>query len=96
MLDDWLCSHDPQTPLKLAANTRLPGGHWVGERAAGDILAVARKRRAFRSLSTLIAHQGGQQVLYSPYGSALVLTAMVQAWVRHTDTPVTDLTPLIG
>lgn len=93
LLDDWLCGHDPRTPPNLAASTRLPGGHWVGERAAGDILVLARKRRAFRSLDTLIARQGGQHVLY---GSALALTATLQAWAQHTTAPVTDLIPLIG
>ena len=29
-------------------------GHWTGERAATDILALARKGRAFRSLNALI------------------------------------------
>ncbi len=30
------------------------------------------------------------------YGSTLALTATLQAWAQHTDTPITDLTPLIG
>ena len=90
LLDDWLCGHDPQTPASLAAHTSLPAGHWVGERAAVAVLALARKRRAFRSLDTLMTRQGGQQMLY---GSALALA--VQAWARQTDTPITDLTPAI-
>jgi len=93
LLDDWLSGHDPRTPPSLAVSTRLPAGHWVGERAAVDVLALARKRRAFRSLDTLIARQGGQHVLY---GSALALTATLQAWAQHTDTPITDLTSVIG
>jgi hypothetical protein len=62
--------------------------HWLGERAATDILVLARKGRAFRSLHTLITRQGGQHVLY---GSALALTAAIQAWSDITDTPVPDL-----
>jgi hypothetical protein len=50
----------------------LPAGHWRGERAATDILILGRKGRAFSSLDTLIARQGGEHVLY---GSALTLTA---------------------
>ncbi len=66
----------------------MPAGHWTGERAATDILTLARKGRAFASLDSLIARQGGQHV---QYGSALALAAAVQAWAAQTDTPVTDL-----
>jgi hypothetical protein len=89
LLDDWLSGHDPAAPAGLAQQARLPTGHWIGERAATDILNLARKGRAFRSLDALIARQGGKHVLY---GSALALTAAIQAWSRHTSTPVTDLT----
>lgn len=92
LLDDWLSGHHPQAPTNLATVTRLPDGHWVGGRAAVDILALARKHRAFRSLDTLIARQGGQQVLY---GSALALTATLQAWAHESGAPITDLTPII-
>jgi hypothetical protein len=89
LLDDWLCGHDQHAPAHLGDRARLPGGHWLGERAATDILVLAGKGRAFRSLHTLITRQGGQHVLY---GSALALTAAVQAWSQTTDTPVPDLT----
>jgi len=90
LLDDWLSGHDPHAPANLATHTRLPAGHWVGERAAVDILALARKRRAFRSLDTLMTRQGGQHMLY---GSALALAATIQTWAR--DAPTTDLTSAI-
>jgi hypothetical protein len=61
---------------------------WAGERAATDILTLARKGRAFAALDALIARQGGRHVLY---GSALVLAAALVACSRHADTPVTDL-----
>ena len=48
----------------------------------------ARKGRAFASLDSLIARQGGQHVLY---GSALALAAALQAWSRHARTPLIDL-----
>ena len=88
LLDQWLAGHDTNAPAGLAARTRLPAGHWTGERAATDILTLARKGRAFASLDSLIARQGGQHVLY---GSALALTAALQAWTAQTDTPVSDL-----
>jgi hypothetical protein len=89
LLDDWLTSNNPQAPKDLGQRVHLPAGHWLGERAATDILVLARKRRAFRSLDTLITRQGGQHVLY---GSALALAATIQTWSAHTGTPVTDLT----
>lgn len=88
LLDQWLTRHDTDAPAGLAAITRVPAGHWTGERAATDILTLARKGRAFASLDSLIARQGGQHV---QYGSALALAAAVQAWAAQTDTPVTDL-----
>ncbi len=88
LLDQWLAGRDAGTPAGLATLTRLPAGHWTGERAATDILTLARKGRAFGSLDSLIARQGGQHVLY---GSALVLAAALQSWARHTETPLIDL-----
>ena len=88
LLDQWLAGHDTDAPAGLAARTRLPAGHWTGERAATDILPLARKGRAFASLDSLIARQGGQHVLY---GSALALAAALQAWAAQTGTPVSDL-----
>ena len=88
LLDQWLSGHDTSAPAGLARLTRLPAGHWTGERAATDILTLARKGRAFGSLDSLIARQGGQHVLY---GSALVLAAALQAWARHAETPLIDL-----
>jgi len=59
LLDEWLSGHDPRAPGGLAPHVALPAGHWAGERAATDILALARKARAFRSLDTLLIRQGG-------------------------------------
>ncbi len=88
LLDEWLGGRHPHTPAELARQTRLPAGHWQGERAATDILALAGKGRAFSSLDTLISRQGGQQVLT---GSALALAAAAHAWSQHTDTPILEL-----
>jgi hypothetical protein len=88
LLDEWLSGNHANTPTGLAQQTRLPAGHWIGERAATDILALAAKRRAFRSLHTLTVQQGGRHVLY---GSTLALAAAAITWSRHTDTPITEL-----
>jgi len=88
LLDQWLSGHGTSAPPGLAGLTRLPAGHWTGERAARDILTLARKGRAFASLDALITRQGGQHVLY---GSALVLAAALQAWARHAGTPLIEL-----
>jgi hypothetical protein len=89
LLDDWLTNNNPRAPQDLGQRVHLPAGHWLGERAAIDIVVLARKGRAFRSLDTLITRQGGQHVLY---GSALALAAAVQTWSADTGTPLTDLT----
>jgi hypothetical protein len=67
---------------------KLPAGHWLGERAATDILVLARKGRAFSSLDTLIAKQGGKHVLH---GAALTLAAAAQTWAADSNTPARDL-----
>jgi hypothetical protein len=88
LLDNWLGGHDPTTPTRLADRVRLPKGHWLGERAARDILVLASKGQAFGSLGPLIARQGGQHVLY---GSALALTAAIRTWSNDTGTPAPHL-----
>lgn len=88
LLDDWLSGHHPDAPARLAAQTRLPKGHWIGERAARDILALAGRGRASRALGSLITRQGGQHVLH---GSALALSAAVRAWSHLTDTPAPEV-----
>jgi hypothetical protein len=88
LLDEWLSGRDSNAPSRLAQQVRLPAGHWVGERAATDVLALAGKGKAFRSLNKVIAHQGGKHVLF---GSALALTAVIQAWSLHEEGSVPDL-----
>ena len=58
-------------PADSASRSPFRPGRWAGERAATDILALARKARAFGSLGTLLLRQRGKQVLYG----ALALTA---------------------
>jgi hypothetical protein len=66
----------------------LPAGHWSGERAAIDVLALARKGKAFRSLRQLIVRQGGPQLLY---GSAVAVAAAVAAISKRTGQPADEV-----
>ena len=88
LLDTWLSGHDSAAPAGVAQHIRLPAGHWDGERSAVDILALARKGRAFRSLDTLLAKHGGRQILY---GGARALAASARSWSQQCDTPILDL-----
>jgi hypothetical protein len=69
LLDNWLTGSDSTTE-DLAQCVHLPAGHWLGQRAATDVLVLAQKGRAVRLLDTLITRQGGQHVLF---GRALAL-----------------------
>lgn len=80
LLDDTLAQPDAPT-------VALPAGHWNGERAATDILVLACKGKAFRSLDKLLIRQGGPQVLN---GSALALAATVAAIARTGNAPTND------
>lgn len=85
LLDEWLSGRDQQVPAGLAQQVRLVAGHWFGERVATDILVLAGKGKAFRSLTRVIARQGGKHVLF---GAALALAAAVQTWSVRDGTPV--------
>lgn len=88
LLDEWLCGGESVAPAGLAMSVRLPPGHWTGERAAADVLALARKGRAFRALRTLIVNQGSHQLLP---GCALAVAAAIQAWADVTQAPIREV-----
>jgi len=92
LLDDWLSGQTDAAPASLAHHTRLPAGHWNGERAATDVLALAPKGRAFRSLGKLLTRQGGHQLLA---GSSLALATTTGTWADLTDTQPAKLIPVI-
>ena len=92
LLDHWMSGQTRNAPTQLDHHTTLPAGHWRGERAATDILFLARKGRAFRSLDKLLTRQGGPQVLA---GSALALAAATHTWAQRSDTSHAKLTPTI-
>jgi len=89
-LDHWLgdAGSEHGAPARLRDVVKLPRGHWVGERAATDLLALARKGRPFDRLGTVITRQGGRQVLF---GTALAVTAALQGWSQLTGTPLADV-----
>lgn len=88
VLDSWLVSTDGFAPAALAVQIRLPSGHWIGERAATDVLSLAAKGRAFTSLHSLNVRRGGIHLLF---GSALAVAAALQTWSRLTDASVKGL-----
>jgi hypothetical protein len=88
LCDQWLSGRDPHAPVGLSRHAHLPGGHWVGERAAIDVLALAGKARAFRSLDKLTLRHGGHGLLY---GAALAMAAAAIAWAQLTGTGIDDL-----
>ncbi|MDH6238426.1 hypothetical protein [Cryobacterium sp. CG_9.6] len=88
LLDSWLTGHDSKAPVTLARVTHLPAEHWFGQRAAVNVLALARKARAFQSLGFLITRQGRPQFLA---GVSLVLAAAGLAWSRTEGTEASKL-----
>ncbi len=86
LLDDWLGA--PSGGPGFGTHIPLPAGHWNGERAATDMLALARKGKAFRSLDKLLVRHRGPQVLA---GSALALAAAVTTHPQRGDTHTRDL-----
>lgn len=88
LLDQWLSGNDTDAPAGLSGHASLPSGHWTGKRAATDILPLASKGRAFRSLDQLIARQGSQHVLA---GAVLALAAAIDGWGRVGGTRRADL-----
>lgn len=88
LLDDWLGGQVAEVPAGLPDRTRLPRGQWTGGRAATDVLALAGKGRAFRSLDSLSLRHGGLNLLH---GSALAVGVAVQAWAGLTDATVADV-----
>lgn len=90
LLDEVLSGRHDGAPAGISARTFLPKGHWVGERAARDVLDLARRGRAFSAHGSLIAKQGGRSV---QAGAALALAATAQAWSDLTDIPVDRVTP---
>lgn len=88
LLDSWLGGEDAAVPAGLGERSTLPAGHWLGERAAGHLIVLAERGRAFRSLQKVIARQGGYHVLF---GSALAVAAVLLRWSQLTGIAVPQL-----
>jgi hypothetical protein len=88
LLDTWLSGQHGDVPDGLGERIRQPGADWYGYPAAVDVLALARKGRAFRSLDALHMRHHGHVLLY---GSALALAAVTAAWVQLSATPVGEV-----
>lgn len=89
LLDTILGSGHPEAPAGIGARAKLPKGHWFGERAARDILDLARRGRAFRALESLMVKQGSPAV---QAGAALALAGVMQAWADLVGKPVDQIT----
>lgn len=88
LLDSWLTTPPAGISKTAAAKTVIRPPQWHGERAAIDLIALARKNKAHLSHGKIIATHGGHATLY---GTALAVTAVLTAWANHTDTTVTNL-----
>ena len=92
LLDTILTGSHPDTPAGIGAKARLPKGHWYGERAARDILDLARRGRAHSALGALIAKQGSHAV---QSGAAIALAGTMQAWAALAGKQVDKVTPSV-
>jgi len=92
LLDAILSGRHDEAPTGIGARTKLPKGLWVGERAARDVLDLARKGRAFATLDSPIRRQGSPAV---QSGAALALAATMQAWSDLTGKPVDQIAPVV-
>ena len=81
---------EDDTPPGIGEKARLPRGHWYGERAARDVLDLARRGRAHSSLGGLITKQGSHAVQSA---AAIALAGTMQAWATIVGKPVDQVTP---
>jgi hypothetical protein len=92
LLDTILTGKRPDAPPGIGAKARIPKGHWFGERAARDILDLARRGRAHSALGALITKQGSHAV---QSGAAIALAGTMQAWAALVGKPVDQVTPSV-
>jgi hypothetical protein len=88
LLDSWLSGQHSDVPDGLGERIRAPRADWYGHPAAVDVLALARKGRAFGSLDALHMRHHGHVLLF---GSVLALAAVAAAWAQLSATPVSEL-----
>lgn len=85
VLDTWYA--DPNLDAALQG-ARVPAWEKRARTAGTDILALARKGRAFDSIGGLHRRHDGLTILH---GSVLAVTGTLQAWATHEHTTVREL-----
>lgn len=76
LLDDWL-SITRGTAARLVDALDLQSAHTDAERAAVEIVSLARQGDAFSSLGLLVSGHGGEELLL---GCVTALSAVARAW----------------
>jgi hypothetical protein len=85
LLDTWNRNPDLK---RVFAGIRVPDWNKQARAAATDIIALARKGRAFDSTGPLVRQYPGFTVLEA---SILAVTGTLQAWAAHKNQSVRDL-----
>ena len=85
LLDSW---HSQEPTRAQLARLSVPQELGRGRSAAPDLLALARKGRAYASLDSLMRNHGG---LALAHGGALLVAASVIALAEHEQTAYTQL-----
>lgn len=89
LLDLW---HSDRKLIGTLTHIRIPRWNNRARTAAADILALARKGRAFDAIGPLIVKHNGFVVLE---GSVLAITGTLQAWAASENQSVRELGELI-
>jgi hypothetical protein len=84
LLDDWL-STMPGTAADLPDAHGLPSAGDDAERAAVQIVALARRGEALATLEYLVSEHGGKTLLF---GCVMALNAVARAWSAESDQSV--------
>lgn len=85
LADTW---HTDPSLARALASVRLPGWGSRGRAAGADVLALARKGRAFDSIGSLIRRHAGLALLE---GSVLVVAASLIAWAAAEGREISEL-----
>jgi hypothetical protein len=88
-LDAWYTG--PALPNNLPT-VQVPAWQKHAKAAATDVLALARKGRAFDSIGSLHGHHTGLTILH---GGILAITGTLHSWATRDHTTVPDLAALV-
>lgn len=87
-LDRQFKGSDSGLPSSARSRVKRLPGHWVGGRACTDVLALARKGRAYSASGSLNLTHGGQSLFY---GTVLAVTSVLVVWAEATGRSVAEL-----